>query len=123
VEGGPETASRFLESKLVDRCVLIKAPVTFTDPVPSKIDPKVLCVLLSSNSERQMLLYQAKSRPRSGRPTKLGRGRRRDVARMIPINAPCIYYKRCRPPTIECWAKLEGSTTSKKLGAGPALDW
>ena len=35
VEGGPATAIQFLKEKVVDRAILIRAPVTFIDPVPS----------------------------------------------------------------------------------------
>jgi len=38
VEGGPETARRMLDARLVDRAVIIRAPVTFKEPVPSQID-------------------------------------------------------------------------------------
>jgi riboflavin biosynthesis pyrimidine reductase len=37
VEGGPETARRFLRSGLVDRAIIVTAPVTFEIPVPSGI--------------------------------------------------------------------------------------
>jgi len=35
VEGGPMTAIQFLNEKVVDRAILIRAPVTFIEPVPS----------------------------------------------------------------------------------------
>ena len=37
VEGGPETARRFLRAGLVDRAIIVTAPVTFEIPVPSGI--------------------------------------------------------------------------------------
>lgn len=42
LEGGPETARRFLRAGCVTRCILIHAPVTFEDPVASGIDADVL---------------------------------------------------------------------------------
>ncbi len=35
VEGGPATAINFLQEGLVDRAIIIRAPVNFIDPVPS----------------------------------------------------------------------------------------
>ena len=37
VEGGPETARRFLRAGLVDRAIIVTAPVTFEIPVLSGI--------------------------------------------------------------------------------------
>lgn len=37
VEGGPATAQEFLKEKVVDRAIIINAPVTFDEPVPSNI--------------------------------------------------------------------------------------
>ncbi|KAL3914180.1 MAG: hypothetical protein SGILL_006203 [Bacillariaceae sp.] len=37
VEGGPSTALQFLAEKAVDRVILVKAPMTFMDPLPSNI--------------------------------------------------------------------------------------
>jgi len=42
VEGGPATARAFLRERLVDRAVVVRAPVTFKDPVPSLIDATLL---------------------------------------------------------------------------------
>lgn len=42
IEGGPKTAQLFLQSKLIDRCILVHAPVQFDDPVLSNITPSVL---------------------------------------------------------------------------------
>jgi riboflavin biosynthesis pyrimidine reductase len=42
IEGGPKTAQQFLQSKLIDRCILVHAPVQFNDPVLSNITPSVL---------------------------------------------------------------------------------
>mmetsp|Transcript_8854 Transcript_8854/g.12603 ORF Transcript_8854/g.12603 Transcript_8854/m.12603 type:complete len:365 (-) Transcript_8854:139-1233(-) len=38
VEGGPATALSFLNENTVDRAIVVKAPVTFDNPVPSNID-------------------------------------------------------------------------------------
>ena len=35
VEGGPETAKQFLMEGMVDRVILVKAPLTFKEPLPS----------------------------------------------------------------------------------------
>ena len=35
VEGGPVTASNFLQDGLVDRAILVKAPIRFQEPIPS----------------------------------------------------------------------------------------
>lgn len=42
VEGGPATAIQFLKEKLVDRAILVKAPVTFIEPVPSGMSNEML---------------------------------------------------------------------------------
>ena len=42
VEGGPATAIQFLKEKVVDRAILIRAPVTFIDPVPSGMTDDML---------------------------------------------------------------------------------
>lgn len=43
VEGGPETARRFLKDGLVDRCILVRAStVHFAEPLPSGITDQVL---------------------------------------------------------------------------------
>ena len=43
VEGGPAVAHSFLQARLVDRVILVKATrVTFQQPIPSGITPKVL---------------------------------------------------------------------------------
>ena len=38
VEGGPATARQFLLQKVVDRAILVRAPVTFIEPVSSGMD-------------------------------------------------------------------------------------
>ena len=43
VEGGPQTARYFLEAELVDRAIVVRAPVAFADkPVPSGITAATL---------------------------------------------------------------------------------
>ena len=42
VEGGPTTAQLFLQSKLIDRCILVQAPIRFHDPILANITPTVL---------------------------------------------------------------------------------
>ncbi|KAG5178331.1 riboflavin biosynthesis protein [Tribonema minus] len=42
VEGGPCIARQFLSDQLVDRAIIVKAPVKFQQPVPSGIDHSVL---------------------------------------------------------------------------------
>jgi diaminohydroxyphosphoribosylaminopyrimidine deaminase/5-amino-6-(5-phosphoribosylamino)uracil reductase len=42
VEGGPATAGRFLREKLIDRCILVKAPLCFRKPLPAGITDDVL---------------------------------------------------------------------------------
>jgi len=39
VEGGPNTALQFLKEGMVDRAILVHAPVTFKNPLPSTITP------------------------------------------------------------------------------------
>mmetsp|Transcript_5234 Transcript_5234/g.5448 ORF Transcript_5234/g.5448 Transcript_5234/m.5448 type:complete len:203 (+) Transcript_5234:1112-1720(+) len=43
VEGGPATALAFLRNNLVDRAIIVKAPIQFKDPVPSSISEKEIC--------------------------------------------------------------------------------
>mmetsp|Transcript_8244 Transcript_8244/g.16752 ORF Transcript_8244/g.16752 Transcript_8244/m.16752 type:complete len:301 (-) Transcript_8244:117-1019(-) len=38
VEGGPATARAFLHSGVVDRAILVRAPVEFQEPVPAQMD-------------------------------------------------------------------------------------
>lgn len=42
VEGGPTTAKGFLSEELVDRAVIVRAPVDFARPVPSGINRDTL---------------------------------------------------------------------------------
>lgn len=42
VEGGPQTARRFLAAKLIDRALVVKAPLCFKEPLPSGIDQELL---------------------------------------------------------------------------------
>ena len=42
IEGGPFTARAFLSEKLVDRAILIKAPISFEEPLLSEIDNLML---------------------------------------------------------------------------------
>jgi len=42
VEGGPNTALQFLKEGMVDRAILVHAPVSFKDPLPSNITPAIL---------------------------------------------------------------------------------
>ena len=42
VEGGPNTALQFLKEKMVDRAIIVHAPILFRDPLPSNITPKIL---------------------------------------------------------------------------------
>eukprot|EP00640_Fibrocapsa_japonica_P002396 CAMPEP_0113939926 /NCGR_PEP_ID=MMETSP1339-20121228/6145_1 /TAXON_ID=94617 /ORGANISM="Fibrocapsa japonica" /LENGTH=274 /DNA_ID=CAMNT_0000943571 /DNA_START=157 /DNA_END=981 /DNA_ORIENTATION=- /assembly_acc=CAM_ASM_000762 len=42
LEGGPETAKKFLSQGQITRAIIIKADVEFKDPVPSGIDEEVL---------------------------------------------------------------------------------
>lgn len=42
VEGGPTTARGFLSERLVDRAIIVRAPVEFAHPVPSNIDNETL---------------------------------------------------------------------------------
>ena len=55
VEGGPYTARAFLEKQLVDRVVLVRAPVEFSIPVPSLIDDDLLTAAgLTLHSQRDV---------------------------------------------------------------------
>ena len=42
VEGGPATAIPFLEGKVIDRAIIIRAPVTFIEPVVSNMNDDML---------------------------------------------------------------------------------
>ena len=42
VEGGPETAKQFLMEGMVDRVILVKAPLTFKEPLLSNISTSTL---------------------------------------------------------------------------------
>jgi len=42
VEGGPATARSFIEEGLVNRAMIVKAPVKFKDPIPSNISQDML---------------------------------------------------------------------------------
>ena len=42
VEGGPATAIQFLLQKVVDRAIMVRAPVTFIEPVASGMDNEML---------------------------------------------------------------------------------
>jgi len=42
VEGGPKTALYFLQEKLIDRAIVVKAPIAFKDPYPSGITAQTL---------------------------------------------------------------------------------
>ena len=42
VEGGPATAISFLKKRLVDRAIIVKAPVAFGKPVPSKMSKRLM---------------------------------------------------------------------------------
>jgi len=42
VEGGPATARAFLEARVVDRAILVKAPIEFEMPVPAHIDEETM---------------------------------------------------------------------------------
>jgi riboflavin-specific deaminase-like protein len=42
VEGGPKTAEAFLRAQSIDRCLLVRAPIRFRDPIPSGISRVVL---------------------------------------------------------------------------------
>lgn len=48
VEGGPATARAFLENQLVDRAILIRAPIRFQEPLDSRIRTLVGLELLGS---------------------------------------------------------------------------
>ena len=42
VEGGPATALGFLDARVVDRAILVRAPIIFDIPVPAEIDESTL---------------------------------------------------------------------------------
>jgi len=42
VEGGPATAIAFLNEKVVDRAIFIRAPLDFIDPVPSHLSNEIM---------------------------------------------------------------------------------
>ena len=42
VEGGPATAKAFLEARVVDRAILVRAPIEFEMPVPAEMDENTL---------------------------------------------------------------------------------
>lgn len=42
VEGGPQTALNFLNEKLVDRAIIVKAPIQFVEPYPSGMTSQTL---------------------------------------------------------------------------------
>jgi riboflavin-specific deaminase-like protein len=42
VEGGPATAREFLEARVVDRAILVRAPIIFDIPVPAEMDENTL---------------------------------------------------------------------------------
>lgn len=42
VEGGPTTARSFLEARLVDRAILVRAPIEFEIPIPAEMDENTL---------------------------------------------------------------------------------
>lgn len=42
VEGGPATARAFLDARLVDRAILVRAPIEFEIPVPAEMDTKAM---------------------------------------------------------------------------------
>jgi len=42
VEGGPNTAAQFLKEGIVDRAILVHAPILFKDPLLSNISPAIL---------------------------------------------------------------------------------
>lgn len=42
VEGGPNTAIQFLDAKLIDRAILVRAPVQFKAPIPAGFNEKKL---------------------------------------------------------------------------------
>ena len=42
VEGGPQTALNFLNEKLVDRAIIVKAPIKFVEPYPSGMTSQTL---------------------------------------------------------------------------------
>ena len=42
VEGGPATAREFLDARVVDRAILVRAPIIFDIPVPAEMDENTL---------------------------------------------------------------------------------
>jgi riboflavin biosynthesis pyrimidine reductase len=67
VEGGPVTARTFLRDQAVDRAIIIKADMTFSEPLPSMIDSDLLQrsglqLLGTSESEGDVVEYW--SRPK-----------------------------------------------------------
>ena len=73
VEGGPATASLFLQEQLVDRAILIRAPVKFVEPVPSNMSTITLTnagleFLGSCTSDEDVVDYW--SRPELPWPTE-----------------------------------------------------
>ena len=42
VEGGPATARAFLTQRLVDRCLVVQAPLTFVEPLPAGLNDAFL---------------------------------------------------------------------------------
>ncbi|KAL7543740.1 hypothetical protein ACHAXR_013052 [Thalassiosira sp. AJA248-18] len=42
VEGGPATARAFLDARVVDRAILVRAPIEFEIPVPAQMDDNTL---------------------------------------------------------------------------------
>ena len=42
VEGGPQTALNFLQENLVDRAIIVKAPISFEEPYPSGMTSQTL---------------------------------------------------------------------------------
>ena len=73
VEGGPETARRFLRAGLVDRAIIVTAPVTFEIPVLSGIGevrarvPRA-CEALRSRREQARAAPPLASRSNCSRP-------------------------------------------------------
>lgn len=44
VEGGPTTARAFLHAGVVDRAILIRAPLKFQIPVPAQMDESTMMI-------------------------------------------------------------------------------
>jgi len=73
VEGGPATALPFLSAKLVDRAILIRAPISFSEPILSGMSTETLTnagleLLGSSTSDGDVVEYW--SRPDLPWPTE-----------------------------------------------------